>query len=65
MFLNEARIVAALTHPAVVRAVDFGAVAYALGLDAPWMALDWIDGATLARDLDARRGRGGARPRRP
>ncbi|MFO0608424.1 MAG: serine/threonine-protein kinase [Polyangiales bacterium] len=62
MFLNEARIVAALTHPAVVRAVDFGAVAYAPGLDAPWMALDWIDGATLARDLDARRGRGGRSP---
>jgi hypothetical protein len=62
MFLNEARIVASLTHPAVVRAVDFGAVEYADGVAAPWMALDWIDGATLARDLDARRGRGGRSP---
>jgi hypothetical protein len=62
MFLNEARIVASLTHPAVVRAMDFGAVEYAAGLAAPWMALDWIDGATLAHDLEARRGRGGRSP---
>jgi len=62
MFLNEARIVACLRHPAVVRAVDFGAVEYADGTVAPWMALDWIDGVTLAQDLDARRGRGGRTP---
>ncbi len=64
MFLNEARIVASLRHPAVVRAVDFGAVEYAEGLVAPWMALDWIDGVTLAQDLDARRA-AAAPPRRP
>ncbi len=62
MFLNEARIVASLKHPAVVRAIDFGAVEYAEGRVAPWMALDWIDGVTLAEDLDARRGRGGRTP---
>lgn len=29
----------------------------------PWMALEWIDGETLAHALDARRGRGGRSPR--
>ncbi|MFO0605272.1 MAG: serine/threonine-protein kinase [Polyangiales bacterium] len=62
-FRAEAKIIAALQHPAIVRVLDYGVLAFANGYQAPWMALEWIDGATLAKDLDARRGAGGRSPR--
>ncbi len=62
-FRAEAKIIAALQHPAIVRVLDYGVLVFANGYQAPWMALEWIDGATLAKDLDARRGAGGRSPR--
>lgn len=61
-FATEARLVAALEHPAVVRVLDFGASLMPRGEAAPWMILEWVEGETLADDLDARRGRGGRSP---
>ena len=62
MFLNEARIVASMKHPAIVRAIDYGVAELPDGRAAPWMVLDWIQGITLAKDLEGRRGAGGRSP---
>ena len=62
-FATEARTVAALEHPAIVRVIDFGASLMPRGEAAPFMVLEWLRGVTLADDLDARRGRGGRSPR--
>jgi hypothetical protein len=32
------------------------------GVEAPWMVLEWLEGTTLAEELDARRGSGGRSP---
>lgn len=56
LFLAEARTIARLHHPAVVRALDFGVSSMPSGQMAPWMALEWIDGVTLRELLDQRRG---------
>jgi serine/threonine protein kinase len=61
-FALEARTIAALDHPAVVRVLDFGASPMPCGEAAPWMVLEWLTGGTLADDLDARRGHGGRSP---
>ena len=53
LFRQEARTLAALNHPALVRVLDFGA-----HRDRPWMALEWLDGTTLEEDLRARAGVG-------
>ncbi|MFO0605366.1 MAG: serine/threonine-protein kinase [Polyangiales bacterium] len=47
-FAREARTLARLDHPAVARVVDFGVSTLPSGHRAPWMALDWIEGETLA-----------------
>jgi len=52
-FRLEARTIAALAHPAIVRVLDYGSVSIASG-ETPWMALDWIEGRTLQADLEAR-----------
>lgn len=54
-FAQEARIIASLDHPAVVRALDFGVTRDAQGRETPYMILDWIDGQTLHRAIGARR----------
>src|SRR5262249_24883921 len=62
-FLAEARLTAQLRHPAVVAVVDVGVAAterHPGGL--PWLAMEWLDGETLAADL-ARRAASGQRPR--
>ncbi|HEX8110217.1 MAG TPA: serine/threonine-protein kinase, partial [Kofleriaceae bacterium] len=58
-FLAEARLVARLRHPAVVRVSDAGITVterYPEGV--PWIVMEWLDGETLARDLARRRVRG-------
>ncbi|MEL7060349.1 MAG: serine/threonine-protein kinase [Acidobacteriota bacterium] len=51
-FANEARVGAALHHPAIVRILDNGA----LGTDGAFLVMELLDGETLARRL-ARDGR--------
>ena len=60
-FRDEARTLAALDHPALVRVSDFGTLVME-GDAVPWMVMDWVEGITLADDLAARRGRGGRPP---
>ncbi|MFO0603759.1 MAG: serine/threonine-protein kinase [Polyangiales bacterium] len=62
-FFEEARIVSQLQHPCIVRVTDFGVMLLRDDLQAPWMALEWIDGETLSQHLAARRGGGGRSPR--
>jgi serine/threonine protein kinase len=53
-FANEARTIARIEHEAIVRVLDFGSTIMPSGDLAPWMALEWLEGPTLERDLDAR-----------
>lgn len=62
-FEEEARNVAQLDHPAIVRVLDFGVSEIHGEPDVPWMVSEWVDGQTLAGDLKARRGQGGRSPR--
>ncbi|MFO0603303.1 MAG: serine/threonine-protein kinase [Polyangiales bacterium] len=63
MFLDEAQTIAALKHPAIVNVLDFKVSPVPSGGDTPWMALEWIEGETLAHQLATRRGKGGRTPR--
>ncbi len=56
-FEREARIVAALDHPAIVRVLDVGAAPF-VGVHSPYIVLEWIEGETLERHLGARNPRG-------
>lgn len=58
-FAREARLIANLDHPAIVKVIDFGASPMPRGDVAPWMVLDWLTGRTLDADLDERREAGG------
>ncbi len=53
-FALEARTIAKLEHPAIVRVMDFGASAMPRGEAAPWMVLEWLDGTSLEAHLAAR-----------
>jgi serine/threonine protein kinase len=53
-FQQEARTTALLKHPAIVRAAGFGVSRMPNGQELPWMAMEWIDGGTLADALRAR-----------
>jgi serine/threonine protein kinase len=55
-FAREARILARLDHPAIARVLDLGVSTLPSGHRAPWMALDWIEGETLAAWLASHRG---------
>lgn len=61
-FSEEARTVARLEHPAIVRVIDFGASPMPRGESAPWMVLDWLQGTTLEDDIAARGGGNGRSP---
>ncbi len=63
-FTNEARTIARIEHESIVRVLDFGTSIMPTGELAPWMALEWLDGVTLERDLDQRTaaGPGGRSP---
>lgn len=56
-FEDEAKIIARLHHPAIVRVLDRGVIVFQDYSEAPWMVLEWIDGVTLAEDLQRRLGR--------
>lgn len=53
-FAEEARTVAQLDHPHVVRVLDFGTSIMPSGAKVPWMALEWLEGVTLESDFNAR-----------
>lgn len=57
-FTQEARLIGALDHPAIVRVLDFGVSPMPQGEPSPWMALEWLDGVTLEAHLEALGGRG-------
>jgi serine/threonine protein kinase len=61
-FLDEAKTIASLKHPAIVSVMDFKVSPMPAGGSAPWMALEWIEGETLAQQLNRRRGMGGRSP---
>ncbi|MFY0540418.1 protein kinase domain-containing protein [Nannocystis pusilla] len=50
-FFQEIKILSALEHPAIVRPYDCGTINLAERGDVPWMALEWIEGRTLAEIL--------------
>nr|MBK7070349.1 serine/threonine protein kinase [Deltaproteobacteria bacterium] len=61
-FVFEARTIARLEHPGIVRILDFGGGLLPAGGAAPWIVLEWIDGHTLDDALAARRHHGGQSP---
>jgi serine/threonine protein kinase len=54
-FAAEARTIARLRHPHIVDVYDFSVSALPNGELAPWMALEWLEGETLATRLAFRR----------
>ena len=57
-FAAEARTIARLRHPHIVDVYDFSVSALPSGEPAAWMALEWLDGETLATHLARRRAEG-------
>lgn len=53
-FTEEARTVAQLDHPHIVRVLDFGTSIMPSGAKGPWMALEWLEGVTLEADFNKR-----------
>jgi serine/threonine protein kinase/tetratricopeptide (TPR) repeat protein len=60
-FEAEAKTVARLKHPNIVEVYDFGVSKGPSGLVLHWMALEWLEGRTLAALLAEERTRGGPR----
>ncbi|MFO0645897.1 MAG: protein kinase [Polyangiales bacterium] len=50
-FEQEAQTIAALEHPAIVRAYDFGIARPAGRRELPWLALEWIEGESLEQRI--------------
>lgn len=61
-FLAEAQAIASLKHPAIVGVLDFKTSTTPSGEQVAWMALEWIEGETLTKNLARRRGAGGRSP---
>ncbi|WP_394827304.1 serine/threonine-protein kinase [Pendulispora albinea] len=57
MFAREAKTIARLRHPHIAHVLDFGVAVMPTAERAPWMALEWLAGETLADALQARRGK--------
>jgi protein kinase-like protein len=58
-FLEEAKLIAKLRHPAVVSVMDAGITPTEDNPEGlPWIVMEWLDGETLASDLAQRRARG-------
>ncbi|MFO0653026.1 MAG: serine/threonine-protein kinase [Polyangiales bacterium] len=53
-FREEARLLARLDHPAVVRALDSGVATTPTGEVLPWTAFEWVEGRSLTRWLSER-----------
>jgi tRNA A-37 threonylcarbamoyl transferase component Bud32 len=53
-FAAEAKTIARLRHPDIVDVYDFSVATLPSGELAPWMALEWLDGDTLALELGRR-----------
>jgi eukaryotic-like serine/threonine-protein kinase len=64
-FASEARTIARLQHPHIVEVYDFSVATLPSGEPAPWMALQWLEGETLATHLGLRNkaGQSGLPPR--
>ncbi len=63
-FAIEAKTIARLRHPHIVNVYDFSVATLPTGEIAPWMALEWLEGETLATHLERRR-QNGERGRQP
>ena len=61
-FKDEARTIASLNHPAIVKVLRYKVTPVPAGETAPWMVLEWIEGDTLADVLRVSRGGVGMRP---
>lgn len=59
-FKEEAKLLYTLSQASlhIVRAIDFGGVMTVSGAWSPYMVLEWLEGRTIAEDLDDRRRRG-------
>src|SRR5690606_6093719 len=59
-FKDEAKLLYTLSQQSltIVRSMDFGALTTPSGAWAPFMVLEWLEGRSLAEDLQARRNRG-------
>jgi serine/threonine protein kinase len=59
-FKDEAKLLYTLSQESltIVRSMDFGALTTPSGAWAPFMVLEWLQGRSLAQDLDARRAQG-------
>jgi serine/threonine-protein kinase len=57
-FASEARTIARLRHPHIVDVYDFSVSPLPSGEPAAWMALEWLEGETLATTLARRRAEG-------
>jgi serine/threonine-protein kinase len=57
-FAAEARTIARLRHPHIVDVYDYSMATLPTGELAPWMALEWLGGETLAVHLGRRRAAG-------
>ena len=56
-YLREARILFSLSHPAIVRMYDVGALERS-GLRLPWVVLELLSGPTLEQEIETRRAQG-------
>jgi serine/threonine-protein kinase len=61
-FTLEARTIARLDHPAIVKVLDFGVSRMPNDEILPWMVLDWLEGRTLSQEFKATRGMDGRSP---
>ncbi len=61
-FTREAKAIVRINHPNIVQVLDFGVSLMPDGRRAPWMALEWLDGVTLRKNLSSRRHAGGRTP---
>jgi eukaryotic-like serine/threonine-protein kinase len=59
-FREEARLLYTLSQSSlhIVRSLDFGAAMTPASIWAPYMVLEWLEGKSLAEDLEERRSRG-------
>ncbi len=55
LFVEEAKAIARLHHPAVVDVLDVGVTALDGVRHVPWMVLEWLEGETLEAHLASRR----------